>query len=527
MGFSNSIKNKLFFLLCIMGAIPFIIIIIVSATNMINEWEKSVEKNGTLRNSIVSEYITNLFQRNFYVLHAAALNPLIIDYVQNPAPEKRRQVKNLLHDTNAILRDKNAMALTGANAQQLLRTDTSRLVNIGNRQHFHEAMSGKDFVSDVLVSMSNGKLIVVLTCPVRDRLNRVVGVIQRNFNLSVFQDFVESWDDEEISVIILNRDGKIIANSKRRNELARKFLTDDTYRQISEHLSRDSETIHTTINGEDSLVSYSRNDMTDWIVITVQPYRYILKQVYYEIMKNTIIGVLMLVIVSMVAYFAAAKATRPIIEISTAADKIISGKDSTENLNVDSQDEIGQMAAAFNKMRSDRDAYQLEAKRDNLTDLYNKIAFETLCTLKLQELKEHPAKKYMAMYIIDLDHFKEVNDTKGHQYGDKVLIEFASRLKKCFRASDYMGRFGGDEFMVLIDDLPHLDVVIHKAKRINLLARTIKIDDEKVDVSASIGISIIPMQGLTYEEVFKAADKALYFVKNNGRDNYHCAYLEK
>lgn len=522
MGLGNSIKHKLFFILVIMGAIPFIIVICLSSMNMIRDWEVSVKKNGDLRNKIISEHVTELFEKNFYVLHATAVNSSVIDYVKNPRPEKQKEILFLLQNTNKIFRDKNLMALTASNAEQLVRTDGSKLVNIGNRKHFHAAMEGKDYVSNVIVSMSTGEMIVVLTSPVKDENDNSVGILQRNFNIRALQDFVETQDDEETSVIILDGNGRVIVDSeKNENISAENFLNDDNYKFISELGLKNSETVHVNVNGYEALVSHSKNPLTNWTIISVQPYKYILNQVYGEILKDALIGLVMLLIVAAVSYYTSVRATRPILEITRAANIMASGNLKVESLHVNSEDEIGKMAEAFNKISSARDAYQLEAEIDTLTKLYNKKTFEIACKNKLKEFKNFGAeKKFMALYIIDLDHFKEVNDTRGHQFGDRVLEEFAAKLKKSFRPYDYVARFGGDEFLVLLTDLPNTEIISRKAEWINQFARELTVDGENAKISASIGIAVIPNEGFDYEEIFNSADKSLYFVKNNGRDGY-------
>lgn len=522
MGLNNSIKHKLFFLLIIMGAIPFVIVIVMSTVHMIEEWEESVKRNGILRNTIISEHATELFEKNFYVLHALGINNVIIDYLKNPQEKNYQPVKFLLYDTNKIFRDKEMMALTGTDGVQLIRTDGSKLVDISGREHFKQAMNRKDFVSDVILSMSTGKMIVVLVSPVYDEKNNVVGILQRNFNLNALQNFVESQDEEEISVIILDSKGRIIANSDNKDDLTERFLNDDTYNFIYEKNIRESGIVRANINGEDSLVSYSQNSLTDWTIITVQPYKYILEQVYSEIIKYSLIGFLMLAIISAVAYFTSVRATKPILEIVKTANKIASGATNVETLKINSEDEIGEMAEAFNKMKQARDSYHFKAQTDNLTGLYNKNTFEKFFEMKLQELQEDDSKGFIALYVIDLDHFKEVNDTKGHQFGDKVLQEFSKKLKKCFRPYDCIARFGGDEFLVFIGDLPDTEIIFRKAEMINQMARELKIDGENAKISASIGIATAPQQGMDYAKIFKAADDALYHVKNNGRDDYHC-----
>lgn len=526
MGLNNSIKHKLFFLLIVMGAIPFIIVIIMSSMNMISDWETSVEKNGILRNTVISEHVTELFEKNFYVLHAAALNFPIIDYVKNPQNQNQKDLIYLLADINEIFRDKSMMALTAADGEQLLRTDGSKLVNIKERRHFHEAMKGRDFVSDVILSMSTGKMIVVLTTPIKDGKNNIVGILQRNFNLTELQDFVEKLDDEETYVIILDREGRIIADSEEGGTIAESFLSNDSYKFISEHISDHSGVLRTKIKDEEVLVSYSKNFLTGWLIITAQPYKYILNQVYSEILKSAIIGLVMLLIVAAVAYWTSVRATRPIIEITKAANVMASGSLDVAAIKIDSHDELGKMAEAFNKVRSARDAFQIQAEIDELTKLYNKATFENTCKMKLKQFKESGNEKnLLALYIIDLDHFKEVNDTKGHQFGDKVLEEFSAHLKKCFRPYDCVARFGGDEFLVVLDKLPGTEIIIKKAEIINQVARDLEIDGENAKITASIGIAVVPHDGVEYEEIFQSADDSLYFVKNNGRDNYHCKSL--
>ena len=269
MDIGRSITTKLFFLLIVMGAIPFIIIIIFSAMSMISKMEDEVEKNGLLRNSIISEHVTELLEKNFYVLHSAALNPMIVQYVKYPSNEQYQDIYKLLEETNDIFSDTNLMALTAADANQLMRTDGSELVNISKRRHFQEAMKGKDFVSDVILSMSTNKMIVVLEVPIKDENNKPIGMLQRNFDLFALQYFIETQDTKEVSVIVIDSSGRVIAHSDERKKQA-----DDRYEFLFDKMDKDSGIVRLDIDGEDSLACYSRNSLTDWTVITVQPYHY-------------------------------------------------------------------------------------------------------------------------------------------------------------------------------------------------------------------------------------------------------------
>ena len=168
-------------------------------------------------------------------------------------------------------------------------------------------------------------------------------------------------------------------------------------------------------------------------------------------------------------------------------------------------------------LRIARDNYRTKSEIDDLTRLYNKATMEQLCEQRCREL---PDGKQVALYIIDLDHFKEANDTFGHQFGDQILAEFAFQLKRLCRAEDFAGRFGGDEFVLMIEGNLTEDIIKKKAQAIWQAAREIHVNGEPTAITASIGIAIAPLHGTDYTSLFKAADNALYHVKKHGRDGF-------
>ena len=106
-------------------------------------------------------------------------------------------------------------------------------------------------------------------------------------------------------------------------------------------------------------------------------------------------------------------------------------------------------------------------------------------------------------------------------------MEFASGLRKVFRTNDCIGRFGGDEFVAIIDNLPNLDVVRRKAEQIKNLAFNLTVEGKSRFVTASIGIAIAPFEGRDYDTLFRSADEAVYWVKNHGKNGYYCKYLDE
>ena len=160
-----------------------------------------------------------------------------------------------------------------------------------------------------------------------------------------------------------------------------------------------------------------------------------------------------------------------------------------------------------------------QAQYDELTDLPNRTLFLDRLSLAIKKAKRN--KRQIAVLFIDLDRFKEINDSVGHLLGDEVLKKTAERLKVCLRDTDTIARFGGDEFVVLVDDVKESAVVIDVVlKLMNKMLRPIKIDDHTFYLTLSLGIAIYPEDGGSAEILLKNSDAAMYKAKDDGRNTY-------
>ena len=167
-----------------------------------------------------------------------------------------------------------------------------------------------------------------------------------------------------------------------------------------------------------------------------------------------------------------------------------------------------------------------KSEHDTLTRLYNKGTTETLIKMYLASEKGGTGKH--GFFIVDIDYFKDINDSFGHVFGDRVLSEISEKIKDAFRENDIIGRIGGDEFVVLMKNIPTGEVAMLKAKQLcNAIKTTYTKNGIEQGLSASIGIALYPNDGNNYKALCDNSDKALYVGKKNGRNQYTLFEKEK
>ena len=169
------------------------------------------------------------------------------------------------------------------------------------------------------------------------------------------------------------------------------------------------------------------------------------------------------------------------------------------------------------KIRSNEKKKELENKADTdlLTGLSNKLATE-------RKIKDYMAKnpdKQSMMFMIDIDNFKKINDTMGHAFGDEVLRALGVQIGAIFRASDIVGRVGGDEFLVFLKDISNDEDILKEAKKVENFFKSFQAGEYvKYKATASIGVAVFPQEGDDFETLYKAADQGVYKAKKRGKN---------
>ena len=168
-------------------------------------------------------------------------------------------------------------------------------------------------------------------------------------------------------------------------------------------------------------------------------------------------------------------------------------------------------ALALGGMYNDHRSLQRRATMDGLTGLPNRAEFERRAIETLARLGRDG--KTACLMVIDLDHFKAVNDTAGHDAGDRVLVAAAARLREAVRESDLVGRWGGDEFVVLLPGIAEPRAVPDRA---SMIADALAAPVGEHELTASVGAALFPVHGRGLDELLRAADRAMYVAKVQG-----------
>ena len=158
------------------------------------------------------------------------------------------------------------------------------------------------------------------------------------------------------------------------------------------------------------------------------------------------------------------------------------------------------------------------AYSDVLTGLPNRLLLNQRVEFALRIAERHGGQ--FAIFFLDLDRFKNINDSMGHAFGDQVLMEVADRIKQCLRDVDTLSRLGGDEFAVFLQDGDALGAEIVARRILDSLVRPFQLSDISFSVGASMGVALYPADGLTLDDLIKCADTAMYRVKERGRGSF-------
>lgn len=222
--------------------------------------------------------------------------------------------------------------------------------------------------------------------------------------------------------------------------------------------------------------------------------------------------------------------TAPIDTLLGAMQQVSLNKDYAHRIPETSNDELGQLMSGFNQMLTEieiRDQSLFERQQqldqlahyDNLTGLANRAMLMDRLHQALHQAKRYHQK--LAVLFIDLDGFKEINDTLGHKAGDELLKQVAARLSTIVRGSDTIARLGGDEFTICLHNVASAESACIVARKVmELYAEPFTLEGTACRITGSVGVALYPHDAETVEALLKAADTAMYQAKQHGKNNF-------
>lgn len=374
--------------------------------------------------------------------------------------------------------------------------------------------------------------------------SQIVGLIRANITSRYFGSFIP----EDGSAFIMTNDGGYLFTST--GLTGQRELETQAFNCLN-GADNAKDYGHLKASSFKNIYGFCKLSDSNWLYLIKQQgtqYQQILATLPIT-MSITLIIILMIAI--WVSRILSAKYTEPIFTLRDNMTDASSGNLDVK-CDVASDDEFGDLSRMFNSMmdiisnnykelsasKAALEVSEQEMKKnyahieqlayhDGLTGLYNRVAFMKYAYKIFHDASVGASKH--AIFFIDLDNFKNINDTLGHDYGDLLLKDVSDRMLSCIASDDILARNGGDEFLVLKNRFDTVDDLENFASQlVNVVHHPFILNDETAVVSMSVGIAVFPNNGLTVSELIKNADIAMYNAKNSGKNSYRFfdSYME-
>lgn len=374
--------------------------------------------------------------------------------------------------------------------------------------------------------------------------SQIVGLIRANITSRYFGSFIP----EDGSAFIMTNDGGYLFTST--GLTGQRELETQAFNCLN-GADNAKDYGHLKASSFKNIYGFCKLSDSNWLYLIKQQgtqYQQILATLPIT-MSITLIIILMIAI--WVSRILSAKYTEPIFTLRDNMTDASSGNLDVK-CDVASDDEFGDLSRMFNSMmdiisnnykelsasKAALEVSEQELKKnyahieqlayhDGLTGLYNRVAFMKYAYKIFHDASVGASKH--AIFFIDLDNFKNINDTLGHDYGDLLLKDVSDRMLSCIASDDILARNGGDEFLILKNRFDTVDNLENFASQlVNVVHHPFILNDETAVVSMSVGIAVFPNNGLTVSELIKNADIAMYNAKNSGKNSYRFfdSYME-
>ncbi len=549
-----SIKKSLRILLIMSSMIPLILLTGVAHGLLTN---KLIEENKQKLQGIAESNINGLMamvDTQKTEVSLLALQDELVDAAllnnksEIPAPIA---INALLAKRCRIYEECERISLYNADHEVIASSNTQM---IGSKTEEDQTLNriietGSTIVGGLHPFLYDGKTIytIEIGSPIlKPSTNKIIGYVISTIRTSYFKNFMNAIKVGSSGYgILLDDRGNIIYHPDERL-IGEKIKSDKLTRIISSKqngLKKLSGEFEYHSKSTNQICGYSLLPNLNWILVINQDISEIssVTTIMLQLLSGTCLIILITVIFT--ANLLAKKYTTPIITLRDAMRTASEGNLTAQSY-IKNKNELGELSKSFNKMlhiirtnykdletmheevqakedqlRSNYEHIEFLAYHDTLTNLPNKLAFlNHINTLLLSSI---PEKNLHAVYFVDLDNFKIVNDTLGHEYGDILLSKTAQLLTVLLSSRGIVARAGGDEFLLFYENIPSKKAAVNFASQIlDCFRYPLRLDGEVVYVSMSIGISVYPENGLTSNVLIKNSDIAMYKSKDTGKNTF-------
>jgi diguanylate cyclase (GGDEF)-like protein len=447
----------------------------------------------------------------------------------SPGREPALDQMQALFEAHEALRDQffNVTAFDASgNLVASLRDRNARRINISERRYFQDTLNSKEgVISAPFKSALSGRPVVVLTQPLRDADGRIVGIILGAIDLlrPSFSGQLDALRSSADGYLFLVTDDGIIVHHPNKNLVLEKI--DDNPGTLGEAALRGGEGWEDGLldDGIPTLLVHKHLRLVDWTIGLSYPVRSAFAPMQSIRLRAFAGAAILTGLAGLFGWAVTHKLLRPLVKLRRHVEDVGAGRVGIGVFDVASADEFGHLSRAFYALSQLREKAERELHRlattDALTGINNRRMFDEFFPNVLARAAR--SGHQVGLAFLDIDHFKQVNDTLGHAAGDAVLVEFARRLTHAVRITDTVARLAGDEFVIVFE---HLD----SATEADLLGRKILdamqqpfvIGEAQRSITTSVGIGLTTNANVDMEDVMRAADQALYGVKAAGRNGF-------
>ena len=376
--------------------------------------------------------------------------------------------------------------------------------------------------------------VVVITQPIRAASERLLGVLTAKINFRTISKTLQNYAQGEIGELyLITGEGTLLVSSRPISAtfLETKLLGSTTRKLF---LGEGDPQRYSGYHDEPVVGALKRMSELDWGVVAEKERAKAYAQIVRLRNVTLILVVGLLLFIGLGAYLLGLTLVRPLDRLTGGASKVAAG-DLEVDLPVLSGSEVGYLTEVFNDMvarlrqgreqlavinetlrKKNKELHELSIT-DSLTGLYNRKHLMETLENEVARSKRH--KHDFSVLVIDIDHFKEYNDTYGHLAGDEVLSRLATVFKESVRSCDYVARYGGEEFILVLPEIgPEDGVKAAERIRKKVAKENFAGDGETIQVTVSVGVASYPKDGDDSQSIIRHADTALYKSKESGRN---------